>query len=194
MKKIFHLGIIAIAALSVSSCSKSGADLLAKEQKDQAAQQNQSMQQKKITFLNTRNHHANGADIWLDASKIYPFINQPLEMQLGTPDSKITTGQIAVFYVILSDDVANLTPTTAVLNLSDDATGQVIATYNLISYRDVGTVDAFVPAELANVPFMCALVSLDDQYIDKSISLNSYIEYNNAFTGANLTRAFNVTQ
>ncbi|HWR33487.1 MAG TPA: hypothetical protein VN451_08180 [Chitinophagaceae bacterium] len=193
MKKIFHLGIIAITALSVSSCTKSGADLLAKEQKEKDVQQNQSLQQKKISFLGTRNHHVNNANIWLDASKIYPFINQPLEMQLGNPDSKITQGQIAVFYIVLSDDVADLIPTTAVLNLSDDETGDIISTHNLISYKDVGVIDAFVPAELVNIPFMCALVPLDSRHIDKTISLNSYIEYIGAFTGASLSGAFKVT-
>lgn len=198
MKKIFHLGIIAIAALSVSSCSKSGADLLAKEQKDQAAQQKQSMQQKKITFLNTRNHHANTADVWLDASKVYPFINQPSEMQLGDPNnSLIGTGQLAVFYIVLSDEVANLNPTTATLSLIDDATGDVVGTYNMISYKDVGTVDAMVPAELTNIPFMCALITLDSQYTNRTILLSSHIEYNdginNFVTDAKLDQAFTVT-
>lgn len=194
MKKIFHLGIIAIAILSLSSCSKSGADLLANTQDEKTAQQNQSLQQKKISFLNNRNHHFNPANIWLDASKFYPFINQPYEMQLGNPDSKIVQGQLAVFYIVLTDEAANLTPTTAVLNLSDDETGQVIATCNLISYKNIGTVDAFVPAELVNIPFMCALVNIDSEYVDKTISLNSYIEFDNgAFTGANLSGAFIVT-
>ncbi len=191
MKKLFHPGIIAIMALSVYSCSKSSNDLKAKEQTP--VPKNQSMQEKKTAFVNLRNHHTNDVDIWLDAAKFYPFINQPVDMQLGTPDATLATGQTAVFYIILSDDVANLTATSATLSTSDDATGDVIATYNLISYKDLGTVDAIVvPAELANVPFMCAIVNLNDQYTNKSISLSSHIEFNNIGTGANLSQAFNV--
>jgi hypothetical protein len=191
MKKLFHFGIIAIMALSFNSCSKSSTDLKAKEQT--SVTKNQSLQEKKTSFLSMRNHHTSDVDIWLDAAKFYPFINQPVDMQLGTPDATLSTGQTAVFYIILSDDVANLTATSATLTASDDATGNEVATYNLISYKDLGTVDAVVvPAELANVPFMCAIVNLNDQYTNKSISLSSHIEFNNVGTGANLSQAFNV--
>jgi hypothetical protein len=192
MKKLFRLGMIATVALSFCSCSKSSKDVLAKEKT--AEMTNQSMQQKKIAFLKTRNLHTSDVDTWLDAAKFYPFINQPAEMQLGVPGATLSTGQTAVFYIILSDDVANLTATSATLTASDDATGDEIATYNLISYQNLGTVDAVVvPAELTNVPFMCAIVNLNDQFTNRTISLSSHIEFNNIGTGANLSQAFTVT-
>ncbi len=191
MKKLFHFGIIALMALVATSCSKSSTDTVAKDQA--TAAKNQSLLREKITFLNTRNHHANAANIWLDASKIYPYINQPFDMKLGNPDAVLTTGQTAVFYIILSEEVANLTTSSATLTASDDATGDVVGTYNLISYRDLGTVDAVVvPAELANVPFMCAIVNLNDQYTNKTISLSSYIQFDIGTTGANLSQAISV--
>ncbi len=183
MKKLFHLGMIASIVLIVSSCSKSAGDLAANE-KATAAQ------------LAKMNHGNQPSDpiFTSQLSKFYPFINQPSEMALGDNGAVINAGQIAVFYVVLSPDVANEIPVSATLTTIDDATGLPVETYNLISYRDVGTVDAIVPEELVGTPFMVALVSLSDQYIDKTITLSSNIEFNNASSPARLDRAFTVTQ
>ena len=72
--------------------------------------------------------------------------------------------------------------------------GEVIETYNLISYRDVGTVDVIVPVELEGTAFMFVLVTLSDQYLDKTITLSSEIQFNNAYSPARLERAFTVIQ
>lgn len=192
MKKLFHLGMIALIGLSISSCSKSATDLVAKEQ---AAKANtESSQQKKTASLKLSNHHVNRFDPLPYASEIYPYINQPVDMHLGDPNSTLTTGDNTAFYVILSGDIADLTPTSGTLTTSDDATGEVIATYNLIYYKDLGplTIAVKVPAELSGVPFMVAVVNIDDQYTNRSVSLSSFIQFDNGSTSASLNQAFNV--
>ncbi len=183
MKNLFHPGMIACIVLTLSSCSKSASDLVANEKVTNA----------KFAKMNPSNQ-SSGPIFSSQLSKFYPFINQPEEMELGDNGAAISSGQVAVFYILLSPDVANEIPVTATLSTIDDATGQPIETYKLISYRDVGTVDATVPEELVGTPFMVALVLLSNQYIDKTITLSSYIEFNNAYTPARLERAFTVTQ
>jgi hypothetical protein len=184
MKKLFHLGMIAGIFFSLSSCSKSAGDLAANEKAttSQAAKMIPGNQQNDPIFTS-------------QLSKLYPFINQPYAQELGEDNGAlITSGDVAVFYVILSPSVANEIPVSATLSTIDDATGQPIETYNLISYRDVGTVDAIVPEELVGTPFMVALVYLGDQYNDKTITLSSNIEFSIGNSPAQITRAFRVTQ
>ena len=183
MKKLFHLGMIASILFVMASCSKSASDLAANEKTKQ-------LQLAKIKAGNQPSDPVFTSQL----SKFYPAINQPEEMELGDNGAAISTGQIAVFYVILSPDVANEIPVSATLNTIDDATGQTIETYNLISYKDVGTVDAIVPEALVGTPFMVALVYLGDQYNDKTITLSSEIQFNNAYSPARLERAFTVVQ
>jgi len=184
MKKLFYLGIIALTVITVSSCSKSAGDLVANEKatNTQVAKMKIGIQASDPIFTSL-------------LSKFYPFINQPEVMELGDNGAAISSGQIAVFYVILSPDVANEIPVSATLSTIDDATGLPIETYNLISYRDAGTVDAIIPEDLVGTPFMLALVYLDNNlYLDKTVTLSSSIEFNNAYTPARLERAFTVVQ
>ena len=182
MKKLFYLGIIALTVITVSSCSKSAGDLAANEKTTNA----------KLAKMNNGNQ-SSGPIISSQLSKFYPFINQPEYMEIGDNGAAISAGQVAVFYVTLDPSVANEIPLSATLNTIDDATGQIIETFNLISYRDVGTVDAIVPAELEGTPFMVALVPLSDLlYLDKTITLSSDIWFNNAYSPARMERAFTV--
>ena len=112
MKKLFHIGMIASIVLIVSSCSKSAGDLAANEKTANA----------KLAKLNNGNQ-SSGPIFTSQLSKFYPFINQPEEMELGDNGAAISAGQVAVFYVILSPDVANEIPVSATLNTIDDATG-----------------------------------------------------------------------
>jgi hypothetical protein len=191
MKKNFHLGMFAIIVVITSSCTKSGSDLVANEAQSKSKISNSS----KMHHINLGSGNLNsGPIISSQLSKFYPFINQPEPMELGDNGAAISSGQVAVFYVVLSPDVANQTPVNATLNTIDDATGQIIESYKLISYNDVAGVDAIVPDELAGTPFMVALVHLSDQYIDKTITLTSDIEFPNAYSPARLERAFTVVQ
>ena len=115
-------------------------------------------------------------------------------MEIGDNGAAISSGQIAVFYVTLDPSVANEIPVSATLSTIDDATGLPIETFNLISYRDAGTVDAVIPDALVGTAYMMALVYLGNQYLDKTITLASEIQFNNAYTPARLDRAFTVIQ
>ena len=185
MKKLFHPGMIASIVFMLSSCSKSAGDL--------AANENEKATNSQVAKMIPGNQ-LNDPIFTSQLSKFYPSINQPEVMDLGDNGAAISSGQIAVFYVMLSPSVANEIPVSATLSTIDDATGQTIETYKLISYRDVGTVDAIVPEPLVGTPFMLALVYLGNQYLDKTITLSSYIEFNNANTPAQLDRAFTVVQ
>ncbi len=182
MKRTFYPGLIAGIVLVLSACSKSAGDLVAKEK-------NSAAQTAKMNPVNQQNNPIFASQF----SKFYPFINQPEEMEIGDNGAAIASGQIAVFYVVLAPEVANEIPVTATLSTIDDATGDIIETYNLISYRDAGTVDANIPEALVGTPFMFAMVNLGSNYIDKTVTLSSYIEFNNAYSPARLERAFTVT-
>lgn len=185
MKKLFHLGIVALIAFSVSSCTKSAGDLLSKE--------NSTNTEKQSIGTSKPVKNPNSPISPLDLTKIYNFINQPFEMELGLDNGEaIQSGQIAVFYVTLSQVIADEYPFNATLTTTDASTGEPIETYKLISYRDVGTVDAIVPDELVGTPFMVALVYLGDQYNNRTITLSSEIEFGLFNTTAQLERAFDV--
>ncbi len=183
MKKLFHTGMIASIVFMLSSCSKSTADLVAGEKAttQEAAKLSPGSQ-------------LNGPIFTSQLSKVYPFINQPEVMEIGDNGAAISSGQIAVFYVTLDPSVANEIPVSATLSTIDDATGLPIETFNLISYRDAGTVDAVIPDALVGTAYMMALVYLGNQYLDKTITLASEIQFNNAYTPARLDRAFTVIQ
>jgi len=191
MKKLFHLGMIAGIFFSLSSCSKSAGDLVANEKSVKTGMD--QITGKHLVTLNPRNLQTDPI-FTSQLSKFYPFINQPYDLELGDNGATLNSGELAVFYVILSDLVMNETPVSATLSMIDDATGQTIETFNLISYRDVGTVDAIVPIGLETTPFMVALVNLGSQYIDKTVTLASDIQFANAYTPARLERAFTVIQ
>jgi hypothetical protein len=191
MKKLFHPGMIAGIVFMMSSCSKSASELAVNEN---AAKANTDNAAKSHVVTSNPGIQLSGPVITSQLSKFYPFINQPYYLEMGDNGGTINSGQIAVFYVTLSPDVANEIPVTATLSTIDDATGQTIETYNLISYINIDRVDAIVPEELIGTPFMLAMVYLDNQYIDKTVTLTSEIEFNNAYSPARLERAFTVIQ
>jgi hypothetical protein len=183
--------MIASFALIVSSCSKSSGDLAANENAAKASVVNNS----KTSLIKPKSGNPlSGPIIGSQWSQLYPFINQPYDLELGDNGATINSGQLAVFYVTLSPDVANEIPVSATLTTVDDATGLPIETFNLISYRDAGTVDAIIPDALVGTPFMFAMVNLGTQYIGKTVTLHSDIEFNGGFSPAQLNRAFTVTQ
>ena len=188
MKKLFHLGIIALFAFTVSSCSKSATNLAPNEQQVPV-----NSSKAKAGSSQKVAHHTSPF-FQLEDSKFYPFINEPYDMPLGDAGSVMGTGEYTFFYVLISPDISILTPDVATLTTTDVATGGPIQTYNLISYKDAGSVDAKIPEELIGTTFMFAYVLMDDRYTDIMISLSSYIEINGAFTIAQLPRAFSVVQ
>ena len=192
MKKLFHLSMISGIFLCLSSCSKSANDLVANEI---SVKKGTSQVTGKGPGIFTPKNNPSSPIFTSNWSKFYPFINQPYAQELGEDNGAVfNSGELVVFYVTLSQEVADEIPVSATLSTIDDATGQPIETYNLISYRDAGAVDAIIPDELIGSPFMVALVNLGSQYIDKTITLSSSIEFNNGYSPAQITRAFRVAQ
>lgn len=189
MKKLFHLGIVALIAITVVSCSKSAADLTANENSN--AEMNYSGK-KGISSPNQGNGPS--APIFNEPwSKFYPFINQPIDYELGSDDgTALYTGQIAVFYIVLSDEMAEKQFESAKLTTTDSETGMAIGSYDLISYSNSGMVDILIPEALEGKYFMFAIVPLDLEYTDRTVTLSSYLEYNGSFSSAQIDRAFSV--
>ena len=185
MKKLFHPGIIALLVIAISSCSKSAGDMVAVEQENAINPKNAGM---------SPGNQLNNPIITSQLSQFYRSIVQPFPLEIGDNGATINVDQIAGFFVTLSPDVANQIPVSATLTTYDDATGDAIETYRLISYMDIGTIDAIVPEDLVGTPFMVALVYLGNQYLDKTITLTSEIEFTNAYSPARLDRAFTVIQ
>jgi hypothetical protein len=183
MKKLFHPGmiaIIAIAAITVTSCSRSANDLVVNERssiKDPAT-------------LITGKYSPTPLRVVYEGSTVYPFINQPIDLKLGYAESNLPTGGSAVFYVLPDPEFANASSNDAILTLKDAETGDDIQAYNLISYQDAASYEIRIPDVLIKKPFMFAIVDLNDQYTDKWVTLHSEITVNAITSVAQLVRAF----
>ena len=177
MKKLIHLGMFAIIAITVSSCSKSTNDLVVKET-------SQSPKHDMNPILPVDYSHE-----W---SSIYSAINQPITLQLGDPDNNLFTGDIVVFYVLLADDGAVDEASNATLNLMDYYTSGYIQSYPFIPGSETEAYGVIVPEDLAGRSFMFSVVELDDRYTDKTITLRSDINLNEITTAAKLDHAFTV--
>ena len=176
MKKLIHLGIFAIIAFTVSSCSKSTNDLV----EETAASPKHEMN----PILPVEYSHG-----W---SSVYSFINQPVTLQLGNPDNNLFTGDIAVFYVLLADDAAVDEASNATLNLMDYYGGGYIQNYPFIRGPEAEAYGVLVPEDLVGRPFMFAVVELDARYTDKTITLQSEIDLSGMTAEARLNHAFTV--
>lgn len=184
MKKLIHLGIIAIFAITVSSCSKSTNDLVAKEKesKQTPGSPNQGM--------NSTSAPENSVE---GMTKFFPLINQPLDLELGNPDAYLLEGEFAVIYVRLAPAFAIDPPSNATLTTVDEGTGVDILTYNLISYTEADSYGLKVPEGLNGLTYMFAIVELaTPDYSGKVVTLRSEITVNGELSVANLAHAFTV--
>src|SRR5258705_6264500 len=137
MKKLIHLGVFAIIAITVSSCSKSTNDLVAKE--------------KETPALPKHDMNPTSPDDYSHAwSSIYSFINQPVTLKLGDPDNNLFTGDIVVFYVLLADDGAVDEASNATLTLMDYyKENEYIQGYPFIRGAEADSYGVLVPEDLA---------------------------------------------
>ncbi|HMK25761.1 MAG TPA: hypothetical protein VK483_06995 [Chitinophagaceae bacterium] len=180
MKKLIHLGMFAIFALTVSSCSKSTNDTIAKEKETPALPK----------------HDINPIlpeDAGTDGSSIFQFINQPISLKLGDANHNLSPGATAVFYVRFADGFGINSASAATLTTKDYNTGGDIQSYNLISCDDIDLYDVQAPDDLVGKRFMFAIVELDGQYTDKTISLFSDITVDGINTLAQLDHSFTVS-
>lgn len=188
MKKFHNFGLIASFVLALSSCTKSTSDLITNQEIERVIIES-AKKTNHSGLLNGNNHSGN--PLTSELISFYPNIIQPSDIQLGN-GSIIEAGNVAVFYIRLAPEAADLFSSYATLTTIDNSTGLPLETYNLISYKDVGTVDALVPAELKGTPFMVALVKLGDVYIGKSISLSAEVELNFLLNKTTFDNAFSV--
>ncbi len=176
MKKIFHLGVLVLLTASFVSCSKSV---------DKPADKSRMA---KSRDLKNEVIHPNDPDMsWFCMSVL-----QPRPTPLGVPDTSIfNNGDDVTLYLILSDAVTD-PPVATKLSLNDASTGDIIQTYSMTPWTDVSDAFLQIPDVVIGHPFMFVTVHLDDQYVNRTITLNastclsqdvySYASLPNAFT------------
>jgi hypothetical protein len=192
MKTFFHLGMIALLSISVSSCSKSGSDLVSPVQGSSlpvttaqrstlpgtTAQSSTLPGTTKITTSKIRGHFGshNPNDFIYGALQIYPAIVQPYPEPLGNLGSYLHPGDQAVFFVVITLDYANQNMTNPFLNVIDDATGQVLNTYQLFNYAASPTMAVLLPDALADQYVMYAIVNIDNSFANAASTLSLHAE------------------
>lgn len=168
MKKLFHLSIIALLAITVTSCSKSSNDLAANGKTTA------------VKGLGMQIGNSDYGTILDNETEIYNFINQPSELELGVPERSFISAsagyEFAVFYVIVSPDYINEPMKTATLTTADNSTGEIIATYDLINSSEANNYGVIVPDELNRVSSMFAVVRLVDLAEHLNAPINLYSE------------------
>lgn len=194
MKKLFHLAIIGLMVLSVTSCSKSASDLLPNQeanatQKGNATTEKQNGQTAKVGDPVTVGNPNIAPEVAFDGpAAIYPIINQPHNMFLGTAKHSTLhsgNGSEVVFYVLV-DPSYILPTTTGELTLRESNNGAFIKNFNLISYQDAANYGIEVPDDLANKTYYFAIVNIDvfADYADKYISLHADFDANTLSVGS----------
>ena len=146
MKAIIHLCLMAIFSIAVSSCSKTD-----------------------LTNSIGNNNIPNTTPV-IDA-RIYHFVNQPFETELGTPAAVFHEGDnvtIYIPYVVVNDNLQSAT-----ISMIDDATGLEIGKYDLVPSTDPSAAQLNIPDAVRLVPFMFVTFTTDNNYTDKTISLTT---------------------
>ncbi|MBI5858547.1 MAG: hypothetical protein HZB42_12985 [Sphingobacteriales bacterium] len=188
MKKLFHLGIVSLFIISVSSCSKSADDLAA----------NQQSSSKSSKYRNPNgllNGFAPGENAEWGESKFFPFINQPYDLMLGDGDNSIlhTDGnEFAAFFVVVSYDYSELPAEQANLILWDDDSNQMINRYQLMTAETAADYGVKVPEDLNGQWVYFAIVPMADLStgIKTTVSLYSDITTINGTITSQLPQAF----
>ncbi|MDX1938492.1 MAG: hypothetical protein SFU21_15335 [Flavihumibacter sp.] len=106
-------------------------------------------------------------------SKIYPFINQPAPMDLGTTNTTLHAGDMVTVYMpygVFNDNIV-----TSTLTLTDDVNGSVLGVYNWVPSTDASAATLNVPIDLRDVPFMFVTFTVDASMMGYNINLASSI-------------------
>jgi hypothetical protein len=182
MKHLFHLGLIALLSLAITSCSKSTNDLLTNSTTIKK-EIPQPIESKKSSGLMVPEE---------GSSKIFTFINQPYEFKLGDPDSYLVEGETAVFYVVVSKGLLKETPLDAQFLTLDENNGDIIDKYQLHSFEEAAGYGIHVPDELTGSEFMFSIVEFNNQYAGKTLGLHSEIFFTDHSVSADLANAFSI--
>jgi hypothetical protein len=110
-----------------------------------------------------------------DSTTIHNEIIEPCNLTLATPESNLIGGRLTVFFVKMSDEFAKGSAVNSVLTTLDDVTGDPIGNYPLIAYTEVANYGVQVPAALIGTKFMFAIVDINDEYLNRTITLHSTI-------------------
>ena len=165
MKTIIHLCVIATLSFATLSCKKS--DL---------------PQNNLLTATNN--------DAVID-SRIDRFILEPTSMELGTPDAIIHEGDRVTIF--LPYEIVNENFVSAMITMTDDATGLPVNTYDMVSSKDPTASQLVLPENLMNNPefFFVTFVANED-YTGKTISVTTKLVGNSTFSTDVLNAAFSV--
>jgi hypothetical protein len=123
-------------------------------------------------------------------SKIFPYTTQPVSTSLGSAQTVFTTGDVVTIFVpygVGNDDIVSST-----LVVSDNASGDAIATFDLLPNTDPSAAQLNVPADLHDVPFMFVTFTADNNFSGKVIDVATSIVGNKAHSEDTLATAFSV--
>lgn len=167
MKTIIHLCVVATISLATLSCKKS--DL---------PQNN---------LLTTSNN-----DAVID-SRIDRFILEPTSMELGTPDAIIHQGDRVTIF--LPYEIVNENFVSAMITMTDDATGLPVYTYDMVSSKDPSASQLVLPENLSdNAEFFFVTFVANEDYTGKTISITTKLIGHSTSSTDVLNAAFYVEQ
>lgn len=175
MKKLFHLGMLALFTITVSSCSKSANDLSPNRQKNEV--NNVSSK-----FRNPSGGLLNGyaaASSWAE-SKFYPQIHQPYDLALGDPDNSVLNIEgyefVAVF-VVVSYNINEVPIDAAQLTAVNNVTGELVGKYQLLPGAEASNFGVKMSEELDAQFTYFGVIPMSDlaNHIKNTVSLYSDI-------------------
>jgi hypothetical protein len=116
---------------------------------------------------------------------------EPAPMELGTANSTIYLGETAKFFVpysIVNEQIVNATMT-----MVDDATGEVVGTYDMLPSTDESAALLSLPEGMsADQPFYFVSFTAGNEYFGKTISLHSKVTGQSSKSNVSLAAAFQV--
>jgi hypothetical protein len=125
-------------------------------------------------------------------SKIEKTIAEPSEMELGTAGAIIQQGQRVTIFLPYS--IANETLVNAKMTMTDDATGLVINTYDLIPSTDAAAAQLTLPTNIIinHSEFFFITFVADESYAGKTVSITTMLEGQVTYSNDVLNAAFSV--
>jgi hypothetical protein len=163
MKAVIRLSLLAVGFLAMVSCSKTDAPV---------------------------DNQPPVPDLPNITSKIFPYTTQPVNATLGSAQTVFNTGDAVTLFVPYG--VGNDVIVSSTLVVTDHASGDAIATFNLIPSTDTSAAQLTIPADLQNVPFMFVTFTADNNYTGKVIDINTSIVGNKAHSEDSLATAFSI--
>lgn len=163
MKTILSLGFAAIVSATIISCTK-----------------NQLPVNDFVTTVN------NDPSI---SSKIFTKTNNPLAVEFGA-NAVITAGSRLAIY--LPYGINKEVMQTATITFTDAVTEEALGTFNLLESTHASASTLNIPTELAWVPFKFVAFDVDNNWINRSITITTHLAGQVAVSDDVLSNAFSV--